>query len=135
MCSIDGCDAKVVAKGLCAKHYMRQRRNGDPEKVRKAGRPKTEWSHHVDHSDHWSRRTQARFKAAVILLRSLNPEDDQFMQEALKLMELARRPSGETNVSQFLDLAAERYLAHLANAGALDGLGEAGDEEAGDESP
>jgi hypothetical protein len=28
MCVIDGCDAKPTAKGLCAKHYMRQRRRG-----------------------------------------------------------------------------------------------------------
>jgi hypothetical protein len=30
MCLVDGCDKKPIAKGLCAKHYMRQRRTGDP---------------------------------------------------------------------------------------------------------
>jgi hypothetical protein len=39
MCRIEGCDAKPVAKGLCAKHYMRQRRQGSPDKVGKPGRP------------------------------------------------------------------------------------------------
>jgi hypothetical protein len=29
MCNIDGCQGKAVGRGLCAKHYMRARRNGD----------------------------------------------------------------------------------------------------------
>jgi hypothetical protein len=36
MCSIEGCGAKTVAKGLCAKHYMRLKRTGDAVKT---GRP------------------------------------------------------------------------------------------------
>lgn len=35
MCSIDGCGAKVLARGLCSKHYDRWRRNGDPRVVTK----------------------------------------------------------------------------------------------------
>src|SRR6516164_5784108 len=38
MCTIDGCDRKPVAKGLCALHYMRPRRTGDPNQIRKSGR-------------------------------------------------------------------------------------------------
>jgi DNA-binding response OmpR family regulator len=38
MCTIEGCDRKPVAKGLCAKHYMRVRRNGDPNQTRTPGR-------------------------------------------------------------------------------------------------
>lgn len=37
MCTIEGCDRKPVAKGLCAKHYMRARRTGDPNHTRKPG--------------------------------------------------------------------------------------------------
>jgi hypothetical protein len=29
-CAISGCPNRAVAHGLCAKHYMRQRRHGDP---------------------------------------------------------------------------------------------------------
>lgn len=29
-CKITGCEGVVKAHGLCAKHYMRQRRHGDP---------------------------------------------------------------------------------------------------------
>jgi hypothetical protein len=39
VCQVDGCDGKPVAKGLCAKHYMRARRQGSPDKVGKPGRP------------------------------------------------------------------------------------------------
>lgn len=33
VCSIDGCGNKVQARGLCAKHYQRQRRNGTTDTV------------------------------------------------------------------------------------------------------
>jgi hypothetical protein len=29
-CKVEGCSNAAVAKGLCAKHYMRARRTGDP---------------------------------------------------------------------------------------------------------
>jgi DNA-binding response OmpR family regulator len=38
MCTIEGCDRKPIAKGLCAKHYMRARRTGDPNQTGKPGR-------------------------------------------------------------------------------------------------
>jgi hypothetical protein len=41
MCKIDGCNRVPVAKGLCAKHYLRLRRTGDASLVRKTG-PKKE---------------------------------------------------------------------------------------------
>jgi hypothetical protein len=37
MCEISGCPNPTVAQGLCAKHYMRQRRTGDPTVTRKPG--------------------------------------------------------------------------------------------------
>lgn len=36
-CSIDGCGAGVLALGLCRKHYDRQRKNGDPLLIGRAG--------------------------------------------------------------------------------------------------
>lgn len=38
-CSVDGCENKVTAKGMCSKHYQRYRR-GNPSKMGKAGRPR-----------------------------------------------------------------------------------------------
>jgi DNA-binding response OmpR family regulator len=38
MCTIVGCDRRPVAKGLCAKHYMRARRTGDPNQTGRPGR-------------------------------------------------------------------------------------------------
>lgn len=34
-CSVDGCSSPVDRKGLCTRHYMRARRNGDPTKGRR----------------------------------------------------------------------------------------------------
>jgi hypothetical protein len=33
-CRIEGCEGKPVGKGLCWKHYQRQRRHGDPSVVK-----------------------------------------------------------------------------------------------------
>jgi len=40
MCKIEGCRAEPIAKGLCAMHYMRLRRQGDASKTGKPGRPR-----------------------------------------------------------------------------------------------
>lgn len=37
VCSIDGCDTAVKARGWCDKHYLRWRRTGNPEHVRTIG--------------------------------------------------------------------------------------------------
>ena len=65
MCEIDGCDGKPVAKGLCAKHYMRQRRAGDPRRVRRPG-PKASEARYLMRE--WSPRTYARFVQAMRML-------------------------------------------------------------------
>lgn len=33
-CTVDGCDSKTVARGLCSKHWRKWRRYGDPTHVR-----------------------------------------------------------------------------------------------------
>ncbi len=57
---MDDCTTPARAKGLCAKHRMRQLRTGDPTMVRRPGRPKIaqadraimQWVHdHPDHED------------------------------------------------------------------------------------
>jgi len=42
MCNIKGCDSNSVAKGLCAKHYMRKLRTGDPNTAPRKSGPKSD---------------------------------------------------------------------------------------------
>lgn len=37
ICSIDSCKSQVLARGWCRKHYLRWRRNGNPERALTAG--------------------------------------------------------------------------------------------------
>ena len=37
MCSIEGCDYPVLARGWCSTHYTRWRKNGDPDCDRRLG--------------------------------------------------------------------------------------------------
>jgi hypothetical protein len=66
MCTIEGCDAKSVAKGLCSKHYMRLKRQGNAGEVGKAGRPKNPGieTYRMLFRE-WSPRTLSRFIRAV----------------------------------------------------------------------
>jgi hypothetical protein len=121
-CSIEGCGGKVVAKGLCAKHYMRQRRGGDPTAKRKTGpkpRPrateaalytalaKGESATPRDIADgfypHWSERTRARWAKAMEIVDWLRAKgvDVEALQNA------ARFRNGEPNVSGLLETAIE----------------------------
>jgi hypothetical protein len=98
MCSIEGCDAKPVAKGLCAKHYMRVKRQGSPDKTGKAGRPRSpglELARSV--FPDYSARTIARHNQAMQMLGS----------EALRkdVIQKNRRPDGSINVSGMLATA------------------------------
>lgn len=64
ICSVADCDTPARAGGLCAKHYMRQRRQGDPERTGKRGRPRAAVS----------TRTQARLARIRAYLVSLGIE-------------------------------------------------------------
>jgi hypothetical protein len=39
-CSIEGCNHRAIAKGLCDRHYKRFQRTGSPYKTGRAGRPR-----------------------------------------------------------------------------------------------
>ena len=71
MCVIEGCECKPVAKGLCTKHYMRQRRTGDPSSVGKVGR-KRSWQRlqmeKIGLYSEWSPRTFTRYVQAMEML-------------------------------------------------------------------
>jgi hypothetical protein len=70
-CMTEGCDRDSVAKELCRKHYMRQRRTGDPNETRKPGRKPSSaraMLREIMGSDWRSERTFARYVAATNLL-------------------------------------------------------------------
>jgi hypothetical protein len=102
MCSIDGCDAKPVAKGLCAKHYMRTRRHGSAAVKHKTG-PKSGTKPDLDLNRSlfpgWSPRSVARYTQAMRAM-SFAPEEKR--KEAILA---ATRPNGSLNVSELYRLA------------------------------
>jgi hypothetical protein len=67
MCKIEGCRAKPVALGLCARHYMRERRTGDPNKVGQPGRKRSAARTRLL-AEGYSPRSVTRLFAAVAML-------------------------------------------------------------------
>ena len=108
MCIIDGCDRKPVAKGLCAKHYMRVRRAGDPNQVRKPGRKRDPALALL--SEGRSRRSAARFLQAVRWLQETGA-DDEAVERAIIA---ATRPNGTVNVSKLLGSVQGRTMNERA---------------------
>lgn len=102
MCVIEGCESKPMAKGLCAKHYMRQRRTGDVTRVRKAGRKRSQL---LKGFEDWSPLTKQRFAEAVRMLREACDNDEK--AESIKA---ATRPNGTLSVSKLLRIASMRYV-------------------------
>src|SRR5215467_5162060 len=47
-CKVAGCTNAAIARGLCAKHYMRQRRTGDPTSAKLKPGPKPKPGGKVD---------------------------------------------------------------------------------------
>lgn len=106
MCIVEGCESKAVSKGLCAKHYMRRRRTGDPNVTRKPGAKATEWSNFISSQfGELSPRTRARFKLAMSLL---DGQPEKVRQET---MQRATRGNGSFNFSKLLDMAIMIYVA------------------------
>jgi hypothetical protein len=96
LCPIEGCQGRVLAKGLCAKHYMRARRTGDPNKTGKRGRKPD-----PDFPFPWmSRRTRARFKEAAHLLWLV----EGFGYKIDDAIQHATRPDGTLKVNRLLSL-------------------------------
>jgi hypothetical protein len=108
MCRIKKCKGKVFAKGLCVKHYTRERRHGDPMQVSKLGRPPlpiTQLIKQFGLDAEWSPRTIARYRKAMQLL------NDSFERDAAAIIRKeAIRSNGKINVCKLLDLT-ERILA------------------------
>ena len=124
MCSIEGCDGKTVAKGLCAKHYMRVRRTGDPSKTRPPGPPRKAGLTAFlrgQFSD-LSSRTQSRHIRAYKLLTAFAG------QEALEAAMLkASRANGSLNVAG-MERQADLVLSMAMKTWPKDQLAEARDK-------
>jgi hypothetical protein len=75
-CTVTDCDANATAKGLCQKHYMRQRRTGSADKTRRPGRPKDAalTVHRRLMESSFSERTFARYAKAMRFAQHLGPE-------------------------------------------------------------
>jgi hypothetical protein len=73
MCKISGCRTPAIAQGLCAKHYMRQRRTGDPNVKLKPGpkpkRPRQNAEEVSSLSSRLSKRAAAAPSHEVLALR------------------------------------------------------------------
>jgi hypothetical protein len=109
MCRIEGCDAKPVAKELCSKHYMRERRHGSADEVRKRGRPRDPvLDVYRSLFPEWSPRTLARYKRAMDTMRGLGATEDQTRQ----FTETHSRPNGTLNVNAMLVMAEINELAN-----------------------
>jgi hypothetical protein len=109
MCSIKGCDAPILAKGLCAKHYMRQRKHGKTDIVEKRGRKPFEFKamqRQLMMQTDWSQSTFERFWLAFRILHSCGAS----AQERKRVIENAARPNGSLNISKLVRDAWTLYF-------------------------
>jgi hypothetical protein len=109
MCKFKGCDAKPVAKGLCSRHYMRERRHGSVDEVRKPGRPRdANLDIYRSIFRDWSPRTIARYKRTMDILHALGFNAAE--GEGRKFIEANTRVNGTLRVSQMLFTAEINQL-------------------------
>lgn len=106
-CSIDGCDDPVKAHGLCAKHYMRLRRNGDARAVKPPGPQASEHRRAMRYTlREMSDRTFARYLKSVKMIRACGGDAKQAVSECA-------RPNGSINVSKLERLAEGMLLREV----------------------
>jgi hypothetical protein len=117
-CSIKRCGNEAIIKGLCRKHYMRLRRNGDATVTKKPG-PKLR----ADPLDELARkmvrdrspRTLARCQRALTLLGGLSSETGDACGDASKT-------DGAFNVSKLLRLTEDETLRKVVEVYGSDSL-------------
>jgi hypothetical protein len=106
-CTIDGCKAKPVSGGLCAKHYTRQRRHGSTDTVKKRGPRPDEFKAKIKtlmmNGSEWSQRTFERYWQAYKMLAESGASEDERRQLR------AARPDGSVNVSKLVRGAEMLY--------------------------
>jgi hypothetical protein len=100
ICTIEGCGARATAKGLCAKHYMRTRRHGDPNQTKPRGAPRNAWKASVREmmSHEMSERSFNRYFGALKKMTRTG-----FTKEAAQeTIAEATRPNGSLNYSKLV---------------------------------
>lgn len=95
-CSVDGCDRKLAARGMCATHYQRVRRAADAKKEPNLERP----VHHYDETPHIAmgvrmpKEEYERFEArARELERSVYAHQYETVQLWMKRSDAGEKPS------------------------------------------
>ena len=96
-CTFPDCEAPAVARGFCAKHYMRLHRHGDPAKVGRAGRPDGDAARRAMMSE-LSDRGYARYSRALRLLKFCG-------FDVVPVIKSCSRPNGSMNMSKFEEYA------------------------------
>jgi hypothetical protein len=113
MCTIEECDGKVIAKGLCAKHYARQRRTGATDLARKRGRPADKGrAFYRNLFSDYSPRTFLRYVKAIERLAELSKQDTQALKTAA--IKAASRPNGSMNILRLLEIAEGKAAMYIA---------------------
>lgn len=108
-CTIDGCERPRKARGLCATHYMRQRRHGDTSTVKASGRPRGPARAAVGaiFDTYWGGRTIDRYDRAQRILAALTVDDIITSEEVTALdraaFQASTRPNGTVNVLAYLE--------------------------------
>jgi hypothetical protein len=105
-CTFPDCQARAVAKGLCAKHTMRLRRHGDPAKVNRAGRKRGDRQIRELMSE-LSDRSYARYRRGLRLLRL-------FDLDVEPVIKACGRPNGSMNWALFERIAESQAAMALA---------------------
>ena len=109
-CSIDGCVNRAKAHRLCAKHYMRLRRNGDATTIVKRGRPRDANRGAVRQMlSEMSARTYARWWRATTLIQNVGGDSQQAIRDC-------SRPNGTMNVAKLERLADRMMFDHVRSA-------------------
>jgi hypothetical protein len=110
MCSIKDCNKPALAKGLCHTHYMRHRRTGNPNGMRKAGRkPDPLKATLRPLFSEYSERTLARYCNAVRRLQALGVGQGIDVNDPnspyIKALKICTRPNGSVNVARLSQMA------------------------------
>src|SRR5215813_8456138 len=106
MCKISGCRTPAIAQGLCAKHYMRQRRTGDPTAKRKPG-PKPKQSQAAAAPSHEVLALRREIASLRRKVRALERQATAKPKRALATARVSSRRVQEVSASDPSDQSAE----------------------------